>query len=519
MTRTLITATDLFVTGSIPIVALNNFGNAVVLSLPTGSVSSSVQILSNQISGTQLASNVTTSSLTSVGSLASLTVTGNLSVDAGTLFVDSLSNRVGIGTLTPFAPFDLVFTNNSTNPLNSSAQLHAYTNQSVSNNTYTLTAYRTDVGGTELGLFGMQSIDRSALRADFVWLNGPGLSKVERMRINSSGSVGIGTVPSAWDATGTALQVGTYGALSSRLVHGINTNLTNNVYYTNAGWRYIASQEASLLRFNRNTMAYLNATSGTAGDVVTFVERMRIDANGRVGIGTGSPSSMLQIHATSSNSPNIVMSNTDVAVSGKISGLYFYSRDPSNDWYSGMDSYVPAGSPGVDRTDLRFYTTNITPGERMRITSAGNVGIGTTSVGGKLTIADGNSGISIQQNDLVRRFVRTLNGISQSSFTVSIPFTSQGSAWTNHYIEIKVAASANGINSSYGGLIGYVVHSLTGMGIVTAYNGLTGLSASANNSGTTFSVTFTGTTFNHAVVHVTIVTSNPIATCDNITLS
>jgi hypothetical protein len=51
--------------------------------------------------GATLPSNVLASSLTSVGTLSALTVTGDLTVDTSTLKVDSANNRVGIGTASP----------------------------------------------------------------------------------------------------------------------------------------------------------------------------------------------------------------------------------------------------------------------------------------------------------------------------------------------------------------------------------------------------------------------------------
>jgi len=51
--------------------------------------------------GTTLKSTVTGSSLTSFGTLGSLTVAGDVTVDTNTLKVDSTNNRVGIGTVSP----------------------------------------------------------------------------------------------------------------------------------------------------------------------------------------------------------------------------------------------------------------------------------------------------------------------------------------------------------------------------------------------------------------------------------
>ena len=61
--------------------------------------------------GTVAYTNVATlSSLTSVGTLGSLAVTGNLTVDTNTLFVDATNNRVGIGTTSPSTALDVVGT-------------------------------------------------------------------------------------------------------------------------------------------------------------------------------------------------------------------------------------------------------------------------------------------------------------------------------------------------------------------------------------------------------------------------
>ena len=58
-------------------------------------------IAASALSGTTLASGVTASSLTSVGTLAGLTVSGNVTIDTNTLFIDATNDRVGIGTTSP----------------------------------------------------------------------------------------------------------------------------------------------------------------------------------------------------------------------------------------------------------------------------------------------------------------------------------------------------------------------------------------------------------------------------------
>jgi hypothetical protein len=69
----------------------------------------SYYIASSQVlSETTLGSSVVNSSLTSVGTLSSLNVSGNLAVDTNVLFVDATNNRVGINTSTPGYDLEVV---------------------------------------------------------------------------------------------------------------------------------------------------------------------------------------------------------------------------------------------------------------------------------------------------------------------------------------------------------------------------------------------------------------------------
>ena len=102
-----------------------------------------------------------TISLPSGVSLDTLTITGDLTVDTDTLFVDSTNNRVGIGTSSPSQPLHVVggaveFQNTQSTYLQvNPTDTHLYT------------------GGAHPLRFGTNS--------------------AERMRIDSSGNVGIGT--------------------------------------------------------------------------------------------------------------------------------------------------------------------------------------------------------------------------------------------------------------------------------------------------------------------------------------
>ena len=68
-----------------------------------GSADITVTAAAGTLTGTTLASNVVSSSLTSVGTLGSLAVTGDLSVDTNVLKVDTTLNRVGINCTPQYA--------------------------------------------------------------------------------------------------------------------------------------------------------------------------------------------------------------------------------------------------------------------------------------------------------------------------------------------------------------------------------------------------------------------------------
>jgi hypothetical protein len=182
----------------------------------------------------------------------------------------------------------------------------------------------------------------------------------ERMRIDTAGNVGISVVPSAWVAGSQAVQIGSSGYTALSQATGGDGNLTSNAYLSAVGvWRSIATVGAVRYQLDFGAHRWFNAPSVTAGSVLTFAERMVLDAAGNLGVGTVSPLERLHVN-TASGAAGIRISVSDVSY-----GNLFSSA-------SGTTLNNTTAAP------LMFGTTNT---ERMRIDASGNLLIGTSASG------------------------------------------------------------------------------------------------------------------------------------------
>jgi hypothetical protein len=112
-------------------------------------------------------------------------------------------------------------------------------------------------------------------------------------------------------------------------------------------------------------------------------EKVRVTTGGLVGIGTSSPGQgQAQINTTAAGASDINAIALNLTNNSTAAGTGVSLRfSPGNVLTALRGSYINSLISGANGSDLQFWTCGdgVVPGERMRIDSSGNVGIGTTT--------------------------------------------------------------------------------------------------------------------------------------------
>jgi hypothetical protein len=336
------------------------------------------------------------------------------------------SGRLGLGTSSPTAKLDVRST-----ALNTTSLTPAVLNQNVqikvtgdTNNNIT----GNFISGISLGEPSNQcaailAVDDGGFQAAGLCLvTGNSTAVAERLRIDSTGRVGIGTTSPA-----TTLDVNGDVTITDKIIHGGDTN---------TAIRFPAADTVSV------------ETGGS--------ERARIDSSGRLLVGTSTARSnffnstgtaQLQVEGTNfSNSAcsftcnnstagealNIfinksagssVGSNTLVSSTDSIGGIQFQGNDGTEFVPCASITASIDGTPGANDMPGRlvFSTTAdgaSSPTERMRISSSGNVGIGTQTPDTALTILKNSNADFSSQANLRSSSLVTFDNSSQTTALV-----------------------------------------------------------------------------------------------------
>jgi hypothetical protein len=286
------------------------------------------------VSDTTMAASGTTKKITSnqilgaggTATLASATITGDLTVDTSTLKVDSTNNRVIVGHTSGSSAFQVT---------NAGAAGLEIQPTGFSSAPLILSYNRSGSAYTQLTLDGSTIVHA--------------LSGSTAMTLNSTG-LGVGVAPSAWSTTFGLKATQVYNsALAS---NGTSGYLTNNAYYAGAGYTptYInaSSTPAQAIVFNStgvNDIQFLIGAAGTAGNAITFTQAMTLDASGNLLVGV-----------TSTTVPGVA--NTTAGVSLNASGAGFFSHASSQALY--LNTNVDGQLVSIRRSGLAVGSISVT---------------------------------------------------------------------------------------------------------------------------------------------------------------
>ena len=214
------------------------------------------------------------------------------------------------------------------------------------------------------------------------------------MTVAVNGNVGIGTTNprSKLNVAGNGANTGGNGLIVGTVGEAISTAVALNAEVGRfeigfPGWRdmeqnQIGAKIAGIRKnYYQNNNALVQATElafftgdgnnegGTSNLIDTSSERMRIDQNGNVGIGTTGPVSKLHLKQGTGG---------HVAADGVV----IQKGDTTQSWSNWMD--------GANNLNWAFGATSALPStSQVSISSTGNVGIGTTAPSGKLQVVGG----------------------------------------------------------------------------------------------------------------------------------
>lgn len=360
--------------------------------------------------------------------------------------------------------------------------------------------------------------------------------------VDSSGNLGQDNANFFWDDTNNRLGIGTTSpntildqfsdSASATLTnftqalnvgsHIIGYNRTNSFYTPGIFW-YAENNQPTKPKagiFLLDNAAGSTMLFGTSNVYVTGLTNTALAINdaGNVGIGTTTPDfnldvssdaqtiSIVQSHnATAANGSYLVLGHTrgtaaspTATQSGDLLGgiaARGYTTTLNNEIMVKMNA-AETWAAGAAGTTLSFWTTpnlSLTEAERMTITNAGNVGIGTTSPTETLTIgssvASTDLSFSFRTADESSNSVRSILTQSANSGFLSLAIDAGGNGSARGYsISLSAVSNAFYINSTGNVGIGTTapanaldINSATGANLQLTYNDSDGSAANKVN--------------------------------------
>jgi hypothetical protein len=206
-------------------------------------------------------------------------------------------------------------------------------------------------------------------------------ASTERLRIDSSGNLGLGVTPSAWGSGDTILQVKAGSGTTALWGRNNTGRLISNAYYDGTNYRYVATASATSYETNTSGgFAWQIAPSGTAGNTITFTQAMTLDASGNLGIGTSSPLTKTHVRVSALSGYTSV-ANLGLLIERGDGPAALNIASPNTEsgfiWFADQDSASVGNIAYNHPSNFMSFQTN--GSERARITSGGDLLVAKTT--------------------------------------------------------------------------------------------------------------------------------------------
>ena len=292
----------------------------------------------------------------------------------------------------------------------------------------------------------------------------------ERMRIDSSGNVGIGltTVGTKLDVSGvtrsTTFSVGASGGTAAFGAGTISTDANWGMYFR-------ANTGAASAEF-----VFVNGAGTERMRIESTVGQMQITSTGTPLLADSSFAGLSSIGSRNSNASGIpgVSINSNVAwTTAKSTGQIHFDGLTTGSTYTVFSSIYSISGTNTTTgapTSLVINTSDGTANavERMRIDPSGNVGVGTSGPSSKLTVLSGtNNGITVSDGTVTSIFFNTSSSVGSLGTQSNHPFT----FWANNAERMRIDSSGNvGIGTSTPSTKLHVVGNITQNATIASWN-------------------------------------------------
>jgi hypothetical protein len=160
---------------------------------------------------------------------------------------------------------------------------------------------------------------------------------------DANGNLGIGTSLSNWNNGYRAIQSNTTLIISSQ----VETDIGNNFYIDNTGnGYYLQNGGATIYQQYGSIHRWVTAPTGTAGNVATFTERMRLTPTG-LAIGTDVPDATARVQINKTDGYGLYINyNTSTGSGVTTTALYAINTTASSGYAAVIEEKTPNGTLG-----------------------------------------------------------------------------------------------------------------------------------------------------------------------------